>query len=168
MENKNKLIEEKFGINLKALGDSMLAARNVEQERFYLDKETGEILRIYQATPDSDCEPLSTFRKIYGEGADRYADIPEIDTFTELQWMSEFAEFVDNDLHSELKQLLDVSDKIKAFNELLKEHPEDAVLWHYQRESHKWAEAHLFLEEEGIEEGERFYFDRETNELKAL
>ena len=75
--------------------------------------------------------------------------------------MADFAEFVSNDLlYEQLKRLFDVSDKMKRFNELVRQYPEEFEFWCVRLNAEKCAEAESILAEYGIVEGEKFAFRR--------
>jgi hypothetical protein len=171
----------KFQIDLELTADIMMSCHDSKDSLYYLDTLTGqpviistEIMNIVvkrdgAGTPvpgNFDPDSVLDAEGVLSDQKGRYVDLPAIDAITQFGWMDSFSEFVSNpNLYAKFKELFDVSEQIKTFYELLRNHPEEFGLWVHQLNSLKRQEAKEILAEFGIVEGPQFRFRK--NECDA-
>lgn len=161
-------------IDVSLLGKTLMKARSSD-DGLYLDTATGRPawltahgVDLYHRDKRGEAgqlteelqNQLSTAKEILHDESGRFVPLSGIEPLTELIWMENFSHFVTRDrLREQLQKILDVSEKIAAFNEALSQYPEERNLWSMQRSSQTTTEAANVLAEIGIEDGEEFVFE---------
>ena len=114
----------------------------------YLDKQTGEILRISEYDTEEEKKP---FYDQIDAFPDRYVCIEPLDSSTSFRIMEDFVQGLpDGEERRSLERALSWKKPFSNFRNALREKPEIGALWHKFHDARMTALAKEWLEEEGI------------------
>ena len=113
--------------------------------RWFLDGETGEVLRLNEGDDDELADQID-------EGGERYIAIPYQGSDASYRDMAEFIDSVnDNRMHALLKVAINGRGAFRRFKDVLQEHPQERERWFVFQKQRAHRRILRWLETEGIE-----------------
>lgn len=117
---------------------------------FYLDKQTGEILRISEMS-ETRAEQQATYNRIESE-PDRWVHIEPLPSRDGFGIMEEFAaELPDGENKRTLKRALSYKKPFSNFKQALFDMPDIRKLWFAFHDTHTRKKAEAWLKDQGIQ-----------------